>query len=146
MSTAINSLNFMYNMERFATEIYRIQNRAFKENEIKDKLNAATENERQHAVSLKARSMELKGNPSRLGFLFQTAGCFLGFMAIILGKKFTLRADIWIEKRAIRDYGKYLKNVEFDEESISLIKRIIIDEERHVETWQNCIKTLKAKT
>ena len=146
MSTIFSSLKFMYNMERFATEIYHIQNRAFQEKEIKDKLNAATENERQHAVSLKTRSIELKGNPSRLGFLFHTTGCFLGFMTIILGKKFVLKMDIWIEKRAIKDYGKYLINVEFDEESISLIKRIIIDEERHVETWQNCIKTLKAKT
>ena len=90
--------------------------------------------------------MELKGKRSRLGFLFQTAGCFTGFMAGILGRKFALKADIRIEKRAIKDYGNYLQNIEFDDESISLIKRIIADEERHVETWQNVLKTLTVKT
>ena len=133
-------------MERFATEIYHVQIRAFRENEIEEKLIAATENERQHAIWLETRVMELKGKPSRLGFLFQIAGWLLGFKASILGRIFVLKTDIWIEKRAIRDYGAYLRNVKFDEETVGLIQRIIGDEERHVETWQNSIRALAAET
>ncbi len=146
MGREINALNFMYNMERFATEIYRTQRRAFTENKIIDKLNAAIENEQQHADTLQTRITELNGTPSRLGTLFQTAGRFLGFVTTNFGKLFALKADIWIEKRAIKDYGAFLRKVEIDERSVALLKKIIVDEERHVRTWENCIKILKDRT
>jgi len=141
----LNSLKFMYNMERFATEIYQTQRRAFVKTEIAGKLRAATENEQQHANNLQGRILELNGNPSRLGFLFQIAGSILGLVTRSLGRLFMLKTDIWIEKRAIKDYRSFLKSVGFDEKSVGLIERIIIDEERHVDTWENSIKILKTK-
>jgi len=57
-----------------------------------------------------------------------------------------LKVDIWIEKRAIIDYGNFLRKLELDEGTVDLIKRIIIDEERHVDTWQDCIKILESKS
>ena len=141
----LNSLKFMYNMERFATEIYQTQRRAFAKTEIADKLRAATENEQQHANNLQGRILELNGNPSRLGFSFQIAGSILGLGTRSLGRLFMLKTDIWIEKRAIKDYRSFLKSVGFDEKSVGLIERIIIDEERHVDTWENSIKILKTK-
>jgi len=57
-----------------------------------------------------------------------------------------LKADIWIEKRAIRDYGNFLRKLELDEGTVDLIERIIIDEDRHVDTWQNCRKILESKS
>jgi bacterioferritin len=141
----LNSLKFMYNMERFATEIYQTQRRAFAKTEIADKLRAATENEQQHANNLQGRILELNGNPSRLGFLLQIAGSILGLVTRSLGRLFMLKTDIWIEKRAIKDYRSFLKSVGFDEKSVGLIERIIIDEERHVDTWENSIKILKTK-
>lgn len=145
MSRVINSLNFMYGMERFATEIYGTQGRTFTGNEIEDKFKAAMDNEHQHADDLQKRIIELNGTPSRLGRLFQIAGRLLGLITKTFGKPFILRADSWIEKRAIRDYGGFLSRVEFDEKSVDLIKRIIVDEERHVETWENSIALLKGK-
>ena len=141
----LNSLKFMYNMERFATEIYQTQRSAFTKTEIANKLRAATENEQQHANNLQGRILELNGNPSRLGFLFQIAGRLLGLATRSLGRLFMLKTDIWIEKRAIKDYRSFLKSVGFDEKSVGLIERIIIDEERHVDTWENSIKILKNK-
>jgi bacterioferritin len=143
MGREINALNFMYNMERFATEIYRTQRRAFTEEEIIDKLNTATKNEQQHADALHRCITELNGTLSRLGALFQRAGGFLGFVTASFGKLFVLKADIWIEKRAIKDYGAFLRKVEVDQRSVALLKKIIADEERHVKTWENCIKILK---
>ncbi len=144
MGRVINSLKFMHNMERFATEIYQTQRSSFKEKEIADKLSAAADNEQQHADNLKARIMELNATPSLLGFLFQMAGKILGFVTKILGKLFILKTDIWIEKRAIKDYGSFLRKIEFDEESVALIQRIIVDEKRHVATWKNSIEILKS--
>jgi bacterioferritin len=110
-----------------------------------DKLRAAAENEQQHTNNLQGRILELNGNPSRLGFLFQIVGSILGLVTRSLGRLFMLKTDIWIEKRAIKDYRSFLKSVGFDEKSVGLIDRIIIDEERHVDTWENSIKILKTK-
>ena len=145
MATVISSLKFMYNMERFATEIYRTQRSAFTEKGIADKLKAATDNEQQHVNNLQGHILEVNGTPSRLGFLFQIAGRILGLATRSLGKLLILKTDIWVEKRAIRDYRRFLKRVEFDEKSVRLIERIIVDEERHVNTWENSIEILKDK-
>ena len=145
MNRAISSLKFMYNMERFATQIYRTQRGAFIEEDIVKKLRAAADNEQQHVNTLQERILELHGTPSYLGFIFQTAGKLLGLVARVLGKLFILKTDIWIEKRAIKDYRSFLNRVEFDEKSVALIERIIVDEQRHVDTWENSIKILETK-
>ena len=146
MARVINSLKFMYNMERFATEIYRTQRSAFDEQEIADKLKAATDNEQQHADSLHERILQLSGTPSHVGLLFQIAGRLLGVATRSLGRIFILKTDIRVEKRAIKDYRSFLNKVELDENSVALIERIIADEERHVETWENSIEILKGKS
>jgi bacterioferritin len=134
----------MYNMERFATQIYRTQRKAFAEEEISERLKAAADNEQQHVNNLKACIVELNGSPSRLGFLFQMTGRVLGFITRIFGKLTILKADVWVEQRAIKDYGFFLNKVEFDEKTVALIRTIIKDEERHVSTWQNSMEILKA--
>ncbi len=144
MGKVFLSLKFMYNMERFATQIYRTQRKAFAEEEISERLKAAADNEQQHVNNLKARIVELNGSPSRLGFLFQMTGRVLGFITRIFGKLTILKADVWVEQRAIKDYGFFLNKVEFDEKTVALIRTIIKDEERHVSTWQNSMEILKA--
>ena len=51
MSKVLRSLQWMQNMERFATRIYRTQTRAFADKESMDKLRAAIANEQEHADS-----------------------------------------------------------------------------------------------
>ncbi len=143
MSNATNSMKFMYNMERFATQIYKTQRGAFKQEEIIKRLVAAAENEQQHVDVLRDRILELNGTKSRLGFLFQTAGRILGLIVRIFGKVFILKTDIWIERRAVKDYGGYLDKVEFDKDTVTLLERVILDEQRHIETWGNSAKMLK---
>ncbi|MFC2005609.1 ferritin-like domain-containing protein [Chloroflexota bacterium] len=145
MNKEVYALKFMYNMERFATQIYLTQCRAFSGSEIKGKLEKASINERQHVEYLQKRIIELNSIPSRLGFLFQSTGILMGFMTMCLGRLFILKADSWIEKRAIKDYGSFIKTLNFDSETESLLKKIIADEEKHVETWQNSIKELKGE-
>ena len=109
MNKKVYALKFMYNMERFAAQIYLTQCRAFAGSEIKDKLKKASVNERQHVEYLQKRIIELNGVPSRFGFLFQLAGILMGFMTICLGGLFVLKANTWVEKRAIKDYGSFMK-------------------------------------
>lgn len=146
MNKAICSLNFMYSMERFATAIYRIQVGGFKENVITEKITYAIDNERQHALNLRNRIIELNNTPSRFAFLFQIMGTLLGFLSRCSGKMFTLKSDIVIEKRAVKDYSYFLKTLELDDKTKLLIKSIIADEELHIKNWQDSIKILRNKT
>jgi len=146
MRRAICSLNFMYSMERFATEIYRTQRSAFTETGIAEKMKHATENEQQHAESLRDRIVDLKETPSRFSILFRIAGKFMGRITRCLGKKFMLRAEILIEKGAIKDYSYLLRTMHFGEDTNLLIRNIVSDEEQHVQNWENTLSLLRDST
>lgn len=145
MNKAICSLNFMYSMERFATAIYRVQKGGFKNEAIFEKLTYAIDNEQQHALKLKNRITELGNTPSRLAFLFQVAGSMLGCLSRCFGKKLALKDDTAIEKRAVKDYGYFLRTLKLDDTTKQLIMNIITDEELHIRNWQDSIKLLKSE-
>ena len=143
MNRAIIVLNFMHNMERFATQVYRIESGAFNGTSIAEKMEFAINNEQEHAENLKGRVVELGGTPSRLGFVFQTIGGLLSLTTRCFGRVFMLRAGVRIEKRAVKDYSYFLDRLDFDEKSTELIKTIISDEEVHIQNWQDSIVMLK---
>jgi len=144
MRKAIWSLNFMYSMERFATEIYHSQRGAFGETGIAEKMKHAQENEQQHVEKLKKQIVDLKNTPTKLSILFRLAGKFAGYATRCLGKKFMLKTDILVEKRAVKDYGYFLRTMHFGEDTDLLIKGIISDEEEHVQNWETCLGSLKS--
>jgi len=145
MGGAISSLRVMQRMERLATQLYRTQIQAFRGHEIADILGAAAANEQEHVDILTKRIVELGGSTSKEGIFYQMAGTFLGFTTILLGKVFLLKVDLFIERRAVRDYGDFLQKVVFDEKSVTLIKKILEDEKRHVKMWDNSIQLLKGR-
>ena len=143
MSTVLGSLKVMQRMERLATNVYKQQIRAFRGNEISDKLQKAYENEKEHAETLTKVIFQQNGHPSRIGILFGFAGSIIGKITSCLGKKLLLKIDTWIERMAVQDYTKFIDKLSYDTEILSLLTRIIDDEKRHIETWEASIKTLK---
>ena len=135
MQWDISQLKFMYNMERFATQIYLTQRNEFEEEWILNKLNAAAENEQEHINVLKKRIMELQGNQSHIGFVFQTAGRFLGTIAGIFGRSCVLKIDVFVKDRANMDYTALLNKVKFDENIVKLINQLIADKVFHKDNW-----------
>ena len=146
MDEVMSSLRVMQRMERFATQLYRMQVRAFREHEIVYRLRAAAANEQEHADTLRERIEELKGIPSRTGIFYEIAGTLLGFATILLSKVFLLKTDIWIEKQAVKDYGDFLQKVDFDDKSVALINKIVGDEKKHIETWESSIQILRGQS
>jgi len=110
---------------------------------IAEKLKHATENEQQHAESLRNRIVNLEGNPSRFSILFWIAGRLMGHITRCFGKRLMLRADILIEKRAVKDYGYFVRTMHFGEDTNLLIRSIISDEEQHVQNWEKALSLLK---
>jgi rubrerythrin len=142
MRKAIISLNFMYCMERFATQIYLTQRGAFKGLPLEQELTEAAENERGHVQKLQGEIKRLKSAVYPLGWLFQFMGVILGLTTRLTGKRNLFLADTFVETRAVKDYGGFLKAVRFDEETKKMIGKIITDEEGHILNWQKARASL----
>ena len=143
MSNVIGSLNTMYNIERAATAIYKAQAGAFRSNaSVYETFKAATANEQEHADGLKTRVADLKGKGSFIGWFFALGGLMIGFATRFMGKKRVMKTNIWVENKAVKDYGAFLKKVNFDEKSAALIKKNIGDEQRHVNNWTRILGEL----
>jgi len=143
MNKVMHSLRKMHNIERLATAVYRAQIPAFPNKAIADRLRAAMTNEQEHVDDLKGRIEELGGTTSWLGLFFQMAGKSWGLATRLLGKMFILKADIWLEQKAVRDYGDFLQRVDFDEKSRALIQKNIEDEKTHIKRWEDSIEILR---
>ncbi len=144
MTDVMKALRRMHNLERLATEVYRVQTGAFREEkELSDRLHAAKLKEQEHIDNLKARIEELGGGTSGLGMGFQKAGKTLGMITRLLGKNTMLRTDIRIEEKAIKDYSAFLGKVDFDAKSRALIEKNAEDERLHARRWQDFIEMLK---
>ena len=136
MNKVLLSLNFMYCMERFATQIYLTQRKAFDSESIIQQLTDASENERSHFNKLQLQIRALDGRVYPFGFLFQAVGAILGFITRLSGKRNLFKADIYIENRAVKDYHSFLKGVSFNTDTVKLIRELIADEEVHIINWQ----------
>jgi len=146
MNKEVLALKFMCNMERFATQIYMSQCRAFSGSNVVEKLKKASVNERSHVDSLRKSLVEHNSSPSSLGLLFRLMGRIVGFKTSLLGRSVVLKTDTWIEKRAIKDYGLFIRKLDFNSKTESMLKKIIKDEEKHVKTWQDSARVLKVKS
>jgi rubrerythrin len=146
MNKELLSLNFMYCMERFATQIYLTQRSAFSDRAFLQMITDASENESGHVRKLQAQIRQLKGRVYPFGFLFQFGGVVSGFITRLSGHRNLFKADTFVEVRAVRDYNSFLNKLEFDDNTKRLIRGIIVDEELHVRNWQDSIKKVRIKT
>lgn len=145
MSRVLLSLNFMYCIECFATQIYRTQFGAFGATVYASLLNAASQNENEHFQKFRTQVKKLSGKISPIGFLFQFMGFVLGNVTRILGKKALFKADTYVETRAVKDYNSFIKHIPLDRDTIKLIRGINNEEEVHVDNWKRAEKALNNK-
>ncbi len=132
MSRVSSSLNFAYNMEQFAAQVYLVQKQAFVGTDVADRLQAASLNEKTHIDMLRTQMLELKMRPSRLGFIFRFTAVIFGAFTVLFGKPFVMRVDISLENGAVGDYGNNLKKLKYDEKTVAVVNQIISDEEIHI--------------
>jgi hypothetical protein len=144
MSKTTLSLNFMYCMERFATQIYLTQRWAFKGLPFAQQLTAAAENEREHVQKLQSEIKRLKSVVYPLGWLFQFIGIILGLTTRLIGKRNLFWADTFVETRAVNDYGIFLRAVNFNAETDKMIRGIITEEEAHIFKWQKARESISS--
>jgi len=145
MSKVLISLNFMHCMERFATQIYLTQRGAFKGQPIAQQLIDASDNERGHVQKLQSCIKKLDGTVYPLGWFFQSMGVVIGLSTRVFSKQTLFKADTFVETRAVKDYSSFLQKVQFDPETIELIRAIIADEEQHINNWKQASAAMVGK-
>ena len=145
MSNVLLSLNFMHCMERFATQIYLTQRGAFKGLPLSQNLTHASENEKGHVQKLQSEIKRIKGKVYPFGWLFQFAGVMLGLLTRLSSKRNILKADTFVETRAVKDYNSFLKSIPFDSNTCETIRLIIADEENHITNWKKARESFLAR-
>jgi rubrerythrin len=142
MSKKIFVLNFMHCMERFATQIYLTQRGAFSDKQVIQQLIEASANEREHVQKLRTQIKKLIGRVYPCGWLFQFMGVIVGLITRLAGKYNLFRADIFVEKRAVKDYNGFLKARYVDADTDKLLRNIIAEEEVHILNWKKAAESL----
>ena len=142
MSKIFTSLNFMHCMERFATQIYSTQRGTFKGTPFAQQLMEASENERTHVQKFRTQIKKLNGKVYPLGWLFQFMGVLLGFISRLCSKRILFKADTFVETRAVKDYNSFLRAINYDKDTVDLIRAIISDEEIHIANWKKASESL----
>jgi bacterioferritin len=141
----LKALRALVNVESMAVQIYRAQTWRFRGRPaIAEKLTHAIAVEREHRENLAARLQDLGGGPSILRFAYAIAGwLMMGFIPALFGKMALLRADIWVEEKAVRDYTAFLDKIPFDEQTRALVEKNREDEKEHIQYWQDSIVLLR---
>ena len=139
MNKAMSALRQMHNIERFATEIYRVQRRIFTEPVLVERLTAAMNNEQEHIDTLLERIISHGRTHSWQGAAFEVMGKVFGFVTTLFGKSFVFKSNIKVEQKAVKDYGIFLETIAFDAKSKKLIAKNLEDEKVHIERWRDSL-------
>jgi demethoxyubiquinone hydroxylase (CLK1/Coq7/Cat5 family) len=124
----------LHTLETMAVNIYKYEITS-ERNALNIQLVAAMANEMTHLQDFQTKLYEHGLRPRKTRFAFWLVGFFLGAGSRLLGPRRILKTNIWAEKKAVLDYQRFLRNVEWDEETRSFVARDGADEEGHVARW-----------
>lgn len=127
-------------LEMTATNIYRYQITA-ERSELNRDLIAAMCNEMTHYQDFQVKLLEYGWRPSKLVWAYGIAGAVLGIWSRLRGRKAILKTGIWVETRAVREYGQLLKEVDWDEETRKVVEKNQADEDGHIQRWQKLLQS-----
>jgi demethoxyubiquinone hydroxylase (CLK1/Coq7/Cat5 family) len=124
----------LHTLETMAVNIYKYEITS-ERTPLNTFLVAAMANEMTHLQDFQTKLYEYGFRPRKTRFAFWLAGFFLGVGSRLLGPRRILKTNIWAEKKAVLDYQRFLRDVEWDEETRPLVAKDGADEEGHVARW-----------
>ncbi len=133
------SLQTLHRLELMAFNIYRFQITREK-TELNRQLIIAMANEMTHYQDFQIKLFEYGFKPSAFRWLFGFLGFVLGLTSRIRGYKAVLKTNIRLESKAIHHYNEILKAVEWDDETRKVIEKDQMDENIHINRWQNLLQ------
>lgn len=130
----ISKLNWFYSLELNQVDLYLAQSKAFKDSYESIVFERTAWVEQQHVDNIQDVIKELGGRPTRTGSLVSPLiGRFAGKAIASFGVAATLKANIMIENKAMKDYIDLINTVgdEFGEELERILKHNLVDEDVH---------------
>ncbi len=103
---------------------------------------AAMANEMTHLQDFQIKLYEYGFRPRKTRFAFWLVGFFLGKGSRFVGPRRVLKTNIWAEKKAVVDYKRFLRDVEWDEDTRPLVAEDEADEESHLARWPELLGQL----
>lgn len=128
----------LHTLETMAANLYKFQISGSR-SELDKKLIAAMLNELSHIQDFQVKLYEYGFKPSKFRGAFWIVGFVIGFGSRLLGEKAVLKAGIWVENKAVEHYGELLDQVDWDDETRSIIERDRADEEGHINSWKEML-------
>ncbi len=141
--TIKKALKQLHCLEITATNIYKYQISST-DSELNRELIAAMCNEMTHIQDFQVKLFEHGWRPSPLRFIYWWIGFGLGTIGRMLGTKRILRTGIWVETKAVREYGRLLKDIDWDETTRQVVEKNQADEHGHVERWKALLEVEEA--
>jgi len=131
----------LHALETMAVNIYKYEITS-ERGALNIQLVAAMANEMTHLQDFQTKLYEYDLRPRKSRFAFWLVGFSLGTGARLLGPRRILKTNIWAEKKAVLDYQRFLRDVEWDEETRPFVARDGADEESHVARWTELLSKL----
>jgi ubiquinone biosynthesis monooxygenase Coq7 len=123
-----------------AVNIYRFQITQ-KNSDHNRQLIAAMCNEMTHVQDFQVKLVEYGWKPSKLRWIHWIVGSAIGLASRLMGTQAILRADIWLESRAVHGYGELLQTVDWDDDTRAVIELDQADEVMHITRWQRLLRS-----
>lgn len=135
----VRGLKFLQSRETMAANVYKcqIKSRACKLNTW---LTAAMESEMTHTQDFQTKLYEFGAKPSKVRFVFWTAGYVFGLGSRMMGTKRMLKIGVWVEEEAVRHYQQLLDTVDWDDDTRAFVEKDHLDEQAHIERWQTLLR------
>ena len=134
----------LHTLELMAVNIYKFQITR-DASELNRQLIAAMCNEMTHVQDFQVKLFEYGWKPSKFRWMYWIAGCVLGFVSRLMGDKAVLKADIWFETKAVRDYGELLRTADWDVDTRRVIEKDCADEDGHVDRWRAILEVIETE-
>lgn len=134
-------LNKLHTFEIMAVNVYKFQITS-QQDEFNQMIIQAMANEMTHVQDFQIKLYEYGGKPNPLRWAFWIVGMVMGLGSRLFGRKTILKAGIWTEQKAVADYRKIIDSVQWETETLAVIKNNLENEYHHIETLQTLLKSL----
>lgn len=130
----LSKLNWFYSLELNQVDFYMAQSRSFKGSYESIVFERTADIEQQHVENIKDTIKELGGRPTKIGSIVSPAiGRIAGKVISLFGVETTLKANIMIERKAMKDYTDLINSIrdQYGEELEKILEHNLVDEDVH---------------
>lgn len=130
----LSKLNWFYSLELNQVDLYMAQSKAFKTNYESIIFERTAWVEQQHVENIGDKIKEFGKKPTKFGSVVSPfIGRIAGKLISLFGVEATLKANILIERKAMKDYTELINSIrdEYGEELEKVLKSNLVDEDIH---------------